>query len=229
MVKRKKHSILEVHRDTDYIEPEEPDIDIDNPHSRMITMSNDGSRVYATPGSPQKKKAPRIQTAPVVFPLNWDLGLDGLPVNDDDDEDLLESGLDAIVLKAPTKRYVASVSCFFLSGFRRRSFSMFFYFNVFQDAPLREWYGYGPNEGYREEYLHEFLRHEGLGEVWRSGQCQSCGEPLFSELGEAFKCEECFGCLLECHACCLKRHKRLPLHFIKVSFVSTYNVYQRLI
>ena len=77
---------------------------------------------------------------------------------------------------------------------------------------MQEWAGRSRDDaGYREEYLRELIRLEGRG----GPQCHSCMS-CSSELG-LYRCDDCLGPLAECVSCCLKRHRHLPLHIIKVS------------
>jgi len=60
----------------------------------------------------------------------------------------------------------------------------------------------------RAAYLDEMIRHDG-----RAGieTCAKCG-------GEGlYKCKDCFGCQLWCHACFVERHSHAPLHRALVS------------
>ncbi|KAJ7844968.1 hypothetical protein B0H13DRAFT_1647725 [Mycena leptocephala] len=60
----------------------------------------------------------------------------------------------------------------------------------------------------RDEYLQEFLRQGGLGDV-TGDICASCGVP-----GATIRCTMCFGELLYCDACCVNLHRCNPLHII---------------
>ncbi|KAF8867839.1 hypothetical protein BD779DRAFT_1463482 [Infundibulicybe gibba] len=75
-----------------------------------------------------------------------------------------------------------------------------------QDAPLLEWL---PK---REEYLSEFLRLEGRGDMASFLGCIVCNE-MDPEL--LFRCEDCFNIRLTCKSCTIHLHRALPLHRIK--------------
>lgn len=66
---------------------------------------------------------------------------------------------------------------------------------------------------YRESFLDEMLRHEGLGDFDTLPPCIDCGEASAS-----FKCADCFGQGLLCQECTVKAHRLLPLHGTKVCF-----------
>ncbi|PPQ76759.1 hypothetical protein CVT24_012280 [Panaeolus cyanescens] len=67
-------------------------------------------------------------------------------------------------------------------------------------------------ENFRSTYLDELLRHEGRGDYRRVTKCPDCGET-----SPAYRCIS--GCLqsdLVCKKCCLRRHKKSPLHKIEM-------------
>jgi hypothetical protein len=84
---------------------------------------------------------------------------------------------------------------------------------------LQEWAGYEDKIGHREEYIHEDIRLEGRADAQHLVVCPTCADVAEASHPPLFRCEECFGGLLECQACCIRRHQRLPLHIIQVSFV----------
>ncbi|KAK7040000.1 CxC2 domain-containing protein [Favolaschia claudopus] len=61
------------------------------------------------------------------------------------------------------------------------------------------------------DFLAEILRHEGLGDDDCAPRCALCG---VSEHIRLFKCADC-GQYLQCESCCLKDHRRTPLHTLK--------------
>ncbi|TRM57177.1 hypothetical protein BD626DRAFT_412511 [Schizophyllum amplum] len=63
-----------------------------------------------------------------------------------------------------------------------------------------------------QKYLHELLRHEGLGSSHDHVLCATCkSSPPTGEY--LFKCEDC-GVFLQCRSCCLARHTTAALHHI---------------
>lgn len=68
---------------------------------------------------------------------------------------------------------------------------------------------------HQDEYLDEFIRADGLGEVDQITTCIHCGE----NEGH-FKCQDCFGQGLYCANCIVSNHAFLPLHRILVSSLS---------
>ncbi|KAF8996846.1 hypothetical protein BDZ89DRAFT_970831, partial [Hymenopellis radicata] len=60
-------------------------------------------------------------------------------------------------------------------------------------------------------FLEETLRRHGLGDATMWPRCSSCDMDLY----RPYRCRSC-GDFLECQKCCVKRHKRCPLHVIKV-------------
>jgi hypothetical protein len=88
---------------------------------------------------------------------------------------------------------------------------------------MREWTGFGDRLGYREEYILEDLRHEGLGDFQDVPHCPTCADsrPPGEARAPIYRCKECFGQLMECAHCCLERHQRLPLHVIQVKVFKT--------
>lgn len=71
---------------------------------------------------------------------------------------------------------------------------------------------------HRSTYLDEILRHAGRGEYRTSPSCPDCLASRSEKPGAAlYRCEsECFVPDLVCQECCVRRHKRLPLHRIQV-------------
>lgn len=84
-------------------------------------------------------------------------------------------------------------------------------------------------QGHIQEFLHELLRHEGLGEHRHSAVCATCHEHIpipppstsTEDLSDTtswlIRCQDCHGDFVECVTCCLKRHMELPLHRTQVS------------
>lgn len=64
----------------------------------------------------------------------------------------------------------------------------------------------------RQEYLDEFLRLDGLGDIEDEPVCASC-----TVLPGIYRCKDCFGGQLHCGACAVQLHRLLPLHRIEVS------------
>lgn len=64
---------------------------------------------------------------------------------------------------------------------------------------------------FRDSWLDELLRHDGLANSIASPKCYSCGCA-----NATIKCKDCFCQLLRCHTCTVKAHKELPLHRISV-------------
>jgi hypothetical protein len=98
---------------------------------------------------------------------------------------------------------------------------------IMQDEPMKVW------RDHVQEFLHEMLRHEGLGGDQHDPKCFTCGSKFsHRDMPNATSadsmhsritcCKDCFGQQLECGECCLERHQRLPLHVIQVSFCPTY-------
>jgi hypothetical protein len=71
---------------------------------------------------------------------------------------------------------------------------------------------------HRNEFLDALLWLDGCGNSLLTLGCPICASPGVSG---TFRCDECFGLDLVCQACCLQRHKLLPLHRVKVSIRST--------
>jgi hypothetical protein len=66
---------------------------------------------------------------------------------------------------------------------------------------------------FREAYLDEALRHDGLGNFLDQSKCSSCGNAP-----GIIKCKDCAnGVLLKCPECIVALHKTLPLHRVEVS------------
>lgn len=93
-----------------------------------------------------------------------------------------------------------------------------------------------------DEFLHELLRKEGLGSHRQRPQCVTCKVALTatpalpnhdeadhssSALSPLLRCRDCFGDCIECLACCLQRHARLPLHCTEVRVVPNILAYIR--
>ncbi|KAI0054692.1 hypothetical protein BV25DRAFT_1873293 [Artomyces pyxidatus] len=70
--------------------------------------------------------------------------------------------------------------------------------------PLRDWIPF------RDTFLDELLRHEGLGNNTELPHCQSCQEAV----GE-LKCRDCTGALHLCAGCIVSAHAMEPLHRIE--------------
>jgi hypothetical protein len=66
---------------------------------------------------------------------------------------------------------------------------------------------------FRDIFLQETLRHDGLGDFSGTTDCVDCGK----EAG-IYKCLDCAkGGLLKCSNCIVKEHRVLPLHRVEVS------------
>lgn len=63
----------------------------------------------------------------------------------------------------------------------------------------------------RQEYVDEFLRLDGLGDIDGEAVCATC-----AILPGLYKCKDCFGGSLHCGACTVHIHRVLPLHRILV-------------
>lgn len=68
-----------------------------------------------------------------------------------------------------------------------------------------------------DTYLHEMMRHEGLGDNTSPGMCTNCRTETVTRLATV-RCKECFDRRLYCHTCIVSAHKRMPLHRIEVSY-----------
>lgn len=79
--------------------------------------------------------------------------------------------------------------------------------------------------GHVTEFLHEFLRRDGLGSHQHGPTCSTCLQPVPSQdpslqdpqqasSPQTFltRCRDCFGDCIECNECCVARHRRMPLH-----------------
>ncbi|KZP16150.1 hypothetical protein FIBSPDRAFT_895199 [Athelia psychrophila] len=62
---------------------------------------------------------------------------------------------------------------------------------------------------HRQEYVDEFLRLDGLGDIDNEPMCAACATN-----SGLYKCKDCFGEHLYCVACALNLHRLLPLHQI---------------
>ncbi|KAL1698752.1 hypothetical protein EV121DRAFT_217647 [Schizophyllum commune] len=74
------------------------------------------------------------------------------------------------------------------------------------DDPMKCWRPYDQN------FLHEILRHEGLGNDHDDAKCASC-KAIPSPDTSLYKCEDC-GVFVLCGGCCLNKHQHLPMHRI---------------
>lgn len=84
-------------------------------------------------------------------------------------------------------------------------------------------------QGHIQDFLHELIRHEGLGEHRRCATCVTCREDIhippslsstediLNTTSGPIRCQDCHGDFVECATCCLKRHELLPLHRTQVS------------
>ena len=200
MAKRKKGSTVVTCRDSD-------DDNLHVPQARSLHISRDGRRVVETPRSPQKQAA--APKPPLHYEWNpshdYDhLDEDGYVFRETTDE--TPTTVPHVIGKVASKRYPTSVS-------PPRLFLQSSVLTTSKDEPLLEWSGKnGDGIGCRQEYLSELLRLEGRGDAheW-AGRCMSCDGD-----NGTLRCEECMGGILECQACCLARHERLPLHIITV-------------
>ncbi|KAG5222178.1 CxC2 domain-containing protein [Salix suchowensis] len=67
-----------------------------------------------------------------------------------------------------------------------------------------------------QEFVTEAMRREGRGDAAAEEHCPTCKESGRSPCGNPqFRCEDCFGYILECAECCILRHRRLPLHRVE--------------
>ncbi|KAL1712071.1 hypothetical protein EV715DRAFT_166565, partial [Schizophyllum commune] len=74
--------------------------------------------------------------------------------------------------------------------------------------PMRVW------RDYKQTFLNELLRHEGLASDLNDTVCSSCSASFDSGEG-LIKCTSC-GVFVECTSCCVQRHECLPHHRIEV-------------
>ncbi|KAG5223526.1 CxC2 domain-containing protein [Salix suchowensis] len=65
-----------------------------------------------------------------------------------------------------------------------------------------------------DTYLHEMMRHEGLGDNTSPGMCTNCRTETVTRLATV-RCKECFDRRLYCHTCIVSAHERMPLHRIE--------------
>ncbi|KAL0568344.1 hypothetical protein V5O48_013640 [Marasmius crinis-equi] len=72
-------------------------------------------------------------------------------------------------------------------------------------------------EKYRDKYLDECLREEGRGDFAFDGclDCEARGVPKESRPKGIYRCKTCSGDLV-CAKCCVRRHRREPLHQIQL-------------
>ncbi|KAJ7653714.1 hypothetical protein DFH06DRAFT_1270103 [Mycena polygramma] len=77
---------------------------------------------------------------------------------------------------------------------------------IFSDPTLYEWKEHG-----RDIYLHELTRLEGCGEASE----EVTDEAVKPTRCPAYRCRDCFGGILYCQECCVRRHAENPLHIIE--------------
>ncbi|RDB23287.1 hypothetical protein Hypma_009705 [Hypsizygus marmoreus] len=71
-------------------------------------------------------------------------------------------------------------------------------------------------ELYRGLYLDELIRWEGRGDVREVKGCPDCIARKVKDVGDAeYRCAECFLLDLVCSVCCVRRHRRNPLHRVE--------------
>ncbi|PBK61727.1 hypothetical protein ARMSODRAFT_990587 [Armillaria solidipes] len=85
---------------------------------------------------------------------------------------------------------------------------------------MAQWRGDEEREGHREEYLREILRGEGRG-GFKTEKCASCASvdvegPTEEDRSARYRCEDCEGGSIECRACLVQSHRRLPFHRVQV-------------
>ncbi|RDB29162.1 hypothetical protein Hypma_015384 [Hypsizygus marmoreus] len=69
---------------------------------------------------------------------------------------------------------------------------------------------------YRQTYLDEMLRWEGHGDARCGESCADCKAHRVEEPGAAaIRCLDCFVPDLVCGECCVRRHRRNPLHHVE--------------
>ena len=79
---------------------------------------------------------------------------------------------------------------------------------------LKEWLPF------RNVFLDELLRHDGLGDFLGHSKCPKC-----KEQDGVFKCKDCpNGRMLKCQGCIVSLHQELPLHRVEVRVGSPDNV-----
>lgn len=74
--------------------------------------------------------------------------------------------------------------------------------------------------GHVTEFLRESLRRDGLGSHRHGPVCSTCLQaipPRDTQPANTLqifltRCRNCFGDCVECSACCVARHSRMPLH-----------------
>jgi hypothetical protein len=72
-------------------------------------------------------------------------------------------------------------------------------------------------ELFRDTYLDEVIRFSGRADFRASRDCPDCIARLTETPGPPdHRCKECLLPDLVCGDCCVRRHKRLPLHRIEV-------------
>ena len=76
-----------------------------------------------------------------------------------------------------------------------------------QSCPIQEWLEY------QQEFLDEFIHHDGLGEQGQLVACVHCREN-----NGTVRCEDCFGQGLYCTSCIVASHVFLLLHQLLVKF-----------
>lgn len=83
------------------------------------------------------------------------------------------------------------------------------YLSVLQPArPVQDW------AKHRKEYLDEFLRHDGLGDL-NDNENPICVHCKINPGN--IRCQDCFGGHLACRQCVVEVHQWLPLHRLQVS------------
>lgn len=74
------------------------------------------------------------------------------------------------------------------------------------------------NNGGRETYLKELMRHEGRQDDSEGGVCGvcQCAVNIGGESTYLYKCLDCMGLSLSCASCMVSSHSHNPLHIIQV-------------
>lgn len=145
---------------------------------------------------------------------NDDAMPDLVEIEDSDDEDMLDDNadimgelddasstfntarsLDAEEGKVPKKPPVSS-------GFH---LEVSYTYKLAQVRPVQEWVRHC------QEYVDEFVRHNGLGCHKEPPTCLRCDTHIAH-----VKCQDCFGSVLHCSSCVVESHRNLPFHWVEV-------------
>ena len=146
---------------------------------------------------------------------NTDFGLQQEDAWFDDEEELPQAD-STITLgpDVPKKRSLVSVSAIFI-------ILQLFPYNFLQKRPHVTWM-----TSHRDQYLDEMIRWDGRGDYYSNGisLCPDCVGRKSTSPGQAdHRCRECYSPVLTCKACCIRRHRLEPFHWIEVCGFVTFS------